>query len=629
MADLCTIGPVSIANAHIFDASSYAFSSSATKTVVAGGTIVQRGSFTETYKFAVDCTFAQALQLKGVVEQGEVIWLNTSDLTDNDYLQHKGWVVLTSMDISEENPYNLCECTIEYIKISDYEGEYLTMDYSRGLYDGINIEHTYEPTVARTNIVDENGSTVTNWTSAKRAYVKSGNGTSTGPTAGTGISFGLTASTSGVYNTNWTMYSKSGSQSSFAPPFSISFDLTPASTSITSTRAFSLALCPDVFGDGSKTFENRTDWFEVYFNITNTTKKYGVRTVNKGKVTNIRNPTATTATTVSFMVEFLADGRVNIYRDTTGTSTFTATNLVYSGTSATTNFAKGMNIYLSNINSNTTIYTPVWNNIKLWKNTLAKDDNIVMMPPVATLQLPADGTRTVEDGTASYYANPTSELRYQIPTANYYSGGVKLFSSNNSSSTSRQVFSTGTKLTPTTTILKNGLTQLTFGADRVNINAWYGGTYNNVQVLTFPSNITYIKPLFISNERISLQINDTKWTMLRSSPVITVEHPNTPLGYTLKTVNYHDGSTTGSPFAAGATVTMQNLNTGYYSLVYNTADTYRMLIVKQDPTDIKSDSIPAANITGIGWINGSGSGYDAADSVARQWYKQTRTGISL
>ena len=55
-----------------------------------------------------------------------------------------------------------------------------------------------------------------------------------------------------------------------------------------------------------------------------------------------------------------------------------------------------------------------------------------------------------------------------------------------------------------------------------------------------------------------------------------------------------------------------------------------LLLCLKDPATIKSDSIPVSSPTvGIGWFLKGATGVDAAASLAQQWYKQTRTGISL
>ena len=46
-----------------------------------------------------------------------------------------------------------------------------------------------------------------------------------------------------------------------------------------------------------------------------------------------------------------------------------------------------------------------------------------------------------------------------------------------------------------------------------------------------PRTITLLKPLYVSPERQTYQINGTKWTVQRGKQHVKVEHP-TPLGYT-------------------------------------------------------------------------------------------------
>ena len=73
MTDLCTIGPVSIEHAHLFDSNTFSFSNSATRIVSSGSAIVTKGQFDEKYSFELICSYDEALQLKGLVEQGELV----------------------------------------------------------------------------------------------------------------------------------------------------------------------------------------------------------------------------------------------------------------------------------------------------------------------------------------------------------------------------------------------------------------------------------------------------------------------------------------------------------------------------------------------------------------------------
>ena len=254
--------------------------------------------------------------------------------------------------------------------------------------------------------------------------------------------------------------------------------------------------------------------------------------------------------------------------------------------------------------------------------------NIIMTPPDAVLSTAATGTRVTADGTASYYSNPTSELRYGIDKTKYYQGSVKLLSTNNDNTESRQVFGTGIKLTPTTTTLTNGMTRLTFDADEMIVSGYISGGWVELNRFDYGTAINLIRPIFINSERVVLQINDTKVTMLRSSPIVTLEHPNTTLTYTLRDT-YTRGSGTISSPGAGADIAM-TADTDYWCTIYNAASpTSQLLIGKQYKSTIKSDSLPAASKTAIGWFKNGDTGIELASSKIQQWYKQTRTGISL
>jgi hypothetical protein len=287
-----------------------------------------------------------------------------------------------------------------------------------------------------------------------------------------------------------------------------------------------------------------------------------------------------------------------------------------------------MQIYLGIVNKDSTSYTGSFQKVEVYNADSVTFPNIVHLPYNATASTTVTGHRHGEDGDISYYTNPTGELRFLEPAADYYKGSVKLLSTNNSASASRQVFGTDINLTPSTTTFQNAFTRLTFDADQVFIRGYDGAWTDWINCFEFTADIDFMRPLFISPERVVLQINDTKWTMLRSSPMVTVEHPNTDFDYILRD-RYVTGSGTTSSPAAGADIAM-TADTDYYMKIHDTAaDDYSLVIGKRDKTTIKSDNIPADDITAIGWFKKGASGIDAADSLVQQWYKQTRTGISL
>jgi hypothetical protein len=163
------------------------------------------------------------------------------------------------------------------------------------------------------------------------------------------------------------------------------------------------------------------------------------------------------------------------------------------------------------------------------------------------------------------------------------------------------------------------------------LSGYHGGAWTEVTRLDYGTSISIVKPLLITNDEVILQVNDTKVHMTRSSPMITLYHPNTALDYPLQDRYYHNGALTSSP-AADADIAMTDLDDGYYAYIYtNATDTNRIVIGKKDPTTIKSDSLPADDITGIGWTTAAleaAASIDTAQELVEQWWKQTRTRIS-
>jgi hypothetical protein len=624
MTNLCTIGPVTITDANLYDGNTFNYTNSTTRTVTSGSSITTRGQFDEEYGFDIICTNSQFIQLQGVVEMGEIIWMDSSsELTDNNYLQHKGWVVLTELTSELLNP-NMVQCSIKYIKISAHENEYLTMDYSRGIYDGISLNPSY--TIANTSyLLQEDGSdATTNW-STIRKY----SSPTTASFVSDGTEFDMTCypNTDGSWGRAWVICDTKR----FTPPFTFETVLDrnslPGAGSF--PAAFGIMFSPnDVQSLSSEIVDkNLGDYLELQWNVSNTNTSLQLSYLASGGSYQNRFSgldMGTVNAELGIRMNFTADKKVSVYTDNGVTGTWT---LVYSGTTGLVN-SNDLILYLYNMNKDSTSYTGSFQYANITQSNQDTFPNIVTMPYNSTQVTPPTGHRHGEDGDIYYYTNPTNELRYTINKADYYKGSVKLLSTNNISLTSTQVYSTEYKLTPTTTILKNEFTRLTFDNTAMYVEGYISGSWQLLNKFVYPTTINLIRPIFINSERIVLQINDTKITMLRSSPMITLEHPNTTLTYTLHDRYDRTSGFIASP-GANADIPM-TLDSDYWCTVYNiAAPTNQLLIGKKDKCTIKSDSLPADTMTALGWFRNGDLGIDLPTSKIQEWYKQTRTGISL
>ena len=63
----------------------------------------------------------------------------------------------------------------------------------------------------------------------------------------------------------------------------------------------------------------------------------------------------------------------------------------------------------------------------------------------------------------------------------------------------------------------------------------------------------------------------------------------------------------------------------------NPANNYRLLILQEKPTTIKSDKIPACDLTGLGWYDNTKSSGDGNHyySIAKEWVYRTNHQINI
>jgi hypothetical protein len=624
------IGPLTITAAQLWDGNVFSASSGGNKSVSAGATIFIKGSFESNESFTIIVTNDQALQIKGLVEIGEPVWIDTADtLTDNDFLQHKGWYLLTNVDFELLNT-NKVQCTIECELISTNLNEYLTLDYTKGNIDGTSLDITYEPANTVYDLQDD-GSTYDNWQTV-REYPS----TATTSAASDGAEIDI-ACASAVDGTAAVAFSRSNIK--YYAPFTLEtvLDVNAFPAGGAYNASMGIALSPDdlpeTLDGGLRRNENPAlclDWV-----VDNSTSYLQVATSKgNGQWINEYPPTSQGVAQVTMGIKMTIDENYNLKVETDLGLTASWTT-IYEGVTNLMNQQNGMYVYLYVFNKDTTSFTGSYHFVNIYNTSNVNTDmssykNIVVMPYGATVQTAATGNRVGEDGNYAYYDTPSVPLRFQTTQANMYKGSVKLLTTNNNGSDSFQVYHTDARLTPATTTLKNGFTQITFDADEMIISGYHGGAWTEVTRLDYGagSAITIIKPLLITHDEVILQVNDTKIHMTRSSPMITLYHPNTSLTYPLQDRYYHNGGLTSAPGAA-ADIAMTDLDDGYYAYIYtNATDVNRVVIGKKDPTTIKSDSLPADDVTGIGWttaaLEGAGS-IDTAKQLVEQWWKQTRT----
>lgn len=625
MTDNALIGPISVTAGYIFESD-------------------EPGNGDGTEKFDIICTQQQAIQIKGLVtpvnktRYGNRYYINFDDpnwglipldaaidLADNDYINYRGiGYILIDAQIKSESP-KLTTVTLTVEKILGNLTDYLQMDYTTGINDGTELTNDYPESVATTLFQDDFADaidTVNDW----YALVK-----------GTGYDGTMASSGGKLACTGGADVDRVGSgmflctRPRFTAPFTVVADLertTLPPSGRTVNYSFNLQpITPVTWTD----FYNPR--VRISLNIGSTSVAYYVQKYVGGSWITAKTGTLTAAQTApNFKVTVNANRTMDVWMDAAGGTAWTqiVSNYDISDVGGST-----YNLIFAHQSSSSSDRTARTANVAVtaYTSTALDPVNVVSLP-VSTVVTTADFTRGSEDGNIPCYANPTGELKYTTTSSNFYKGTVKAYTTNYGDSTSRLITGRDQIITPTKFYVANGIIKLTTTATGVTLSAWTGAAYTDINTFVIGT-INVLKVIECSPMRFTFQANNTRWTLEMGKPYARVVHPTTDLSYTLKTCYYHDSTTSTSPGAA-ADITMLTLPYCYVwdkgagtCAVPNPADNNRLLILKQNMETIKSDSIPASNLTGIGWVlaTEAASSHKDAIGISQEFFYKTRQAI--
>lgn len=615
MADECMIGPVSVAKAHLMDNNSYDGASES---------------------FEIICTHWQYRQLQGLIEDSYVAqgsmgvticsgtnpwaptYINTA--TDfgygDDVLIHKGWYILTGLSLSSMENLQLVKCKLTGIKISAYMNEYLTMDYTTGVNDGTSLASTYSTDTIDTVFTDTFASfdTTTKW------LPKVANGMASGADITAASNYLVFTGASATANSYGMLATQM--RDIFTAPVTIEQNVGfAARPTDTKTYIHRIIVTPKTMIDQA-TFNQ--DSIMVEIRVSSTKVSYlAYKNDTKKNVTTIINETVDTAAPASgayaqkWKIEFDTSKNVKISLDTGS-----GYNQKYSGPSGLSSVS-ALHTGYAYYTLSTTSFAMRTNLINITRKGTQKLNNIVVMPAGASLSTSPSFMRSGEDGLIPCYVDPAIPI--QFSTSAPYAGSVKAYGNNNPTATYRQLITADEVALPGGFYVSNGLVKLDVQSTNVGFWYWDGTGYTKINQFTIGT-INLFKLLEIGPERVTFQINTSKWTLKRGQQYITVKHPNNELTYTNPGMFTHDGTT--ETLAAGANVSMQTVG---HAEAYASGATYGLQIYKLSPTTIKTDSIPASSLTGIGWYNATLPTTDnsSKEKLPLQFPIQTEQHISI
>ena len=284
-------------------------------------------------------------------------------------------------------------------------------------------------------------------------------------------------------------------------------------------------------------------------------------------------------------------------------------------------------------NWSSTSYTAKFGNLVVSGIANAKQPVAVGLPVNATLDTSPSFYRVGDSMSIPMYdmTSAPADLFYKTTIDNFFKGTVQAFSTNYSDGNPRQVMGFKQVLDPTKFYVTNGLIKLVTTSNSVQFQYFDGSSWQTLNTFGMGT-INVIEPVFVSPFKFVLKINKTYWTVEHGKRYVRVNHPYTNLSYTLKGnydyVNSSGSISTVTNPASGTNISMQYI---FYSNIYNTGDTWKLQLLRQYQQDIKSDSIPAAELTGIGVFD-SGITNTSPDGYlynAREFWQQIEQAIGV
>jgi len=602
MVDQCKIGPISIPAAHLRENNQHGADGSEAFSLFLDNIKARQvmGLSGEVLKQPYD-------NLNIVSNRGKwgPIPIDTStSLLDNDNLRHRGYYLLKfPTPVLDYGPkYLQLDCEVE--RIADL-GAYLDMDYTRGIRDDTILPFNYpEPVIGQNYKLEEpfdTFNTTTVWDAAS-----SGGMTGASITAASGkLTLVGAAATSGVWGSIYTL-----SKAKFTPPYTLDTTLEWVAQPPGSNAPHEVWMVLFTSRPGSYLSFFTNNLFRIGIQITNSTVKYYIQKRVNQSYTNLINPvTLTTGQKVlSVRLVVTKDGKLEVWVDPNGGTNYTKKwGAAYIGIGLDKPAYVGY--YLSNRSGGSA--TVKSNYCNIYNNQLISFPNVVALPVGATLETAASFNRLGSEGNVPCYSDPLTDLFFKPDMSdfsNFYKGGVRAWNSNYEDDTARLITGTDDVLDPLGFTMDNTLVKLVTDGTGVIFYYWDGAawTYLNKMIT---GTIRHMQMVYTSPEKCILQINRSYWTMCRGKQFIMVEHPNNSITYYKASCYDHDGTITSSP-GDNADITMQ---TSTYCNIWHKGtgtctapdpvNNYRLQILKTTPCTIKSNSIPADSITGIGFYD--------------------------
>lgn len=241
-------------------------------------------------------------------------------------------------------------------------------------------------------------------------------------------------------------------------------------------------------------------------------------------------------------------------------------------------------------------------------------------------------TRVADDGLLYYYRHDEVVAKYYAQPFVLYKGGTNVTTIEGGS-----ILSNRYSVDPI--VLTNGLVKIVFSYKLKMIRIYLYDYYADAEdkwILIWKFrliNMENINVHYISQDKATMSVGGTLWTIYRGRYSIDVEHPEQDI-FTKRadlkdTVWRDDGDGAGNEEPLTTTETLLSLNNLYYLLMYNQAESYGIQVIRPDYSAIYNTKIPRNAKTVLIPYKRTGKDPDLPGQLAIEWLNMYEQKINI
>lgn len=593
-----TFGPLTLSRVHQLEGRNKVLEATQNKKQIMGTTFLSNSAgYYEDEKFSIRVTFQEAWDILGLVKSDELLYLDTSPNLSNVQVPIRGFYKVNKAEIAEVINNLICEMEFEATLISNNPDRPLNIDYSK-IY-GVRLQHTFDMTTTFNKYRDIGES------------IEYPDPFDTYDTTNTWESYETygTPSTPNVYSSGGALVleCKASTDGKWAGVF------------LTSKRSQTPYFVVETMTDPMTTLSSGDNNYECWFYMSpyKQTGALGIDPLLRVGIVVKYNQWILYAqkkvggTTTTLKSEAISNPSTDYpkWKITVGSNNTLSIDVdkgsgyyrFWGTANPGFNFNELYFAYALATTESRLLQQMRVPNIECYYSSGVDLPYVVSGPVGADYTQTPTSYRVGSEGNIPLWKNPTNPINLVTDPNNLYDGSVKAYRLDNGEY--RQIWNCDEVLEPGNLSIGNSLISLAFGASKVDFQYYNPTTESFISLNEFtPTNYNYLEMIEWNSNRVIIQVDDCFVYMWRGKPYFALYHRNSGWGYTYRSKQYFDNGTGYDEYELGVGANI-NIAGAFVANVYESESDYRLSFIKQFPTTIKTNSLPADYITGIGVYN--------------------------